>query len=78
MIKQAKRLGRAVKRVGCTPYKVLYSIKLEDLRLFGVKDAAIISICFERGGKLASSTDYTVLGKLDCLTYFFLFVYYCS
>jgi hypothetical protein len=50
-------------RVGLKPVRVLFSIQVESViltRLSPVKDEAVVSVCFERGGKVSSTSNVTV------------------
>jgi hypothetical protein len=50
-------------RVGLKPVRVLFSIQVESViltRLSPVQDEAVVSVCFERGGKVSSTSNVTV------------------
>lgn len=66
---------KKVSRVGCASHKVLFTIYVNEI-IFGVnvdgsayddiKKGDILSLCFERGGKLASTNDKMFLGNVEC------------
>jgi hypothetical protein len=57
MIKSFKK--HAKRRLGLTPQKVVFTIEVRSIRnlsLANVEKDAVLSVCFERGGKMSCST----------------------
>ena len=51
-----------IKRVGLTSNKVLYNVEIKTVTIPGILSKnSVMSICFERGGKIASSKNYQTL-----------------
>ena len=58
-----------VKRIGLTTHKVLYSVEVKTIMIPSILSKnAIMSICFERGGKISSSKNHQILQSKENVT----------
>ena len=65
MFNKTKKL---LKRVECDAFKILFSISVKELKMplnNAIKDGTILSVCFERGGKI-STTKSKPITKASC------------
>lgn len=60
---------KAVNRIGLTNHKVLFTIEIKTIMVPSILSKnAIMSICFERGGKISSSKNHQILASQENVT----------
>jgi hypothetical protein len=61
MFKSLKKAKKSVSRIGCDTEKIVFSLEISSVNFpdnfNDMEDHSILSVCFERGGKIASSSD---------------------